>query len=160
MTINNYEKDINNEKNKKEGNEMNEEIKTNEKEDTEISMTINEETNVNSNIKGHKKVLSTMSPHINQELMENNILKEKINEDENENNIAKDKYSDSSNVTQEGGGGEINNNRKNSVRVSDCSEKITNFSLDKKIPCFKTKFEEEEVNNEIKNNIQNYDNNI
>ena len=160
VTINNYVKDINNEKNKKEGNEMNEEIKTNEKDDTEISMTINEETNVNSNIKGHKKVLSTMSPHINQELMENNILKEKINEDENENNIAKDKYSDSSNVTQEGGGGEINNNRKNSVRVSDCSEKITNFSLDKKIPCFKTKFEEEEVNNEIKNNIQNYDNNI
>ena len=63
-------------------------------------------------------------------------------------------------MTQEGGGGEINNNRKNSVRVSDCSEKVTNFSLDKKIILFKTKFEEEEVNHEIKNNIQNYDNNI
>ena len=128
-------------------------------------MTINEETNVNSNVRGHKKVLSSVSPHINQELKENNILKEKINEKENEddNNIIKDKYSDSSNVTQEGGGGEINNNRKNSVRVSDCSEKITNFSLERKIPCFKTNFEEEEDNYDIKNNNQNnenYDNNI
>ena len=165
VSINNYVKNVNDEKNNKERNEMNEEIKTNEKEDTEISMTINEETNVNSNVRGHKKVLSSVSPHINQELKENNILKEKINEKENEddNNIIKDKYSDSSNVTQEGGGGEINNNRKNSVRVSDCSEKITNFSLERKIPCFKTNFEEEEDNYDIKNNNQNnenYDNNI
>ena len=165
VSINNYVKNVNNEKNNKERNEINEEIKTNEKEDTEISMTINEETNVNSNVRGHKKVLSSVSPHINQELKENNILKEKINEKENEddNNIVKDKYSDSSNVTQEGGGGEINNNRKNSVRVSDCSEKITNFSLERKIPCFKTNFEEEEDNYDIKNNNQNnenYDNNI
>ncbi len=165
VSINNYVKNVNDEKNNKERNEMNEEIKTNEKEDTEISMTINEETNVNSNVRGHKKVLSSVSPHINQELKENNILKEKINEKENEddNNIIKDKYSDSSNVTQEGGGGEINNNRKNSVRVSDCSEKITNFSLERKIPCFKTNFEEEEDNYDIKNNnqnIENYDNNI
>ena len=165
VSINNYVKNVNDEKNNKERNEMNEEIKTNEKEDTEISMTINEETNVNSNVRGHKKVLSSVSPHINQELKENNILKEKINEKENEddNNIVKDKYSDSSNVTQEGGGGEINNNRKNSVRVSDCSEKITNFSLERKIPCFKTNFEEEEDNYDIKNNNQNnenYDNNI
>ena len=165
VSINNYVNNINDEKNNKERNEINEEIKTNEKEDTEISMTINEETNVNSNVRGHKKVLSSVSPHINQELKENNILKEKINEKENEddNNIIKDKYSDSSNVTQEGGGGEINNNRKNSVRVSDCSEKITNFSLERKIPCFKTNFEEEEDNYDIKNNNQNnenYDNNI
>ena len=165
VSINNYVKNVNNEKNNKERNEINEEIKTNEKEDTEISMTINEETNVNSNVRGHKKVLSSVSPHINQELKENNILKEKINEKENEddNNIIKDKYSDSSNVTQEGGGGEINNNRKNSVRVSDCSEKITNFSLERKIPCFKTNFEEEEDNYDIKNsnqNNENYDNNI
>ena len=165
VSINNYVKNVNDEKNNKERNEINEEIKTNEKEDTEISMTINEETNVNSNVRGHKKVLSSVSPHINQELKENNILKEKINEKENEddNNIVKDKYSDSSNVTQEGGGGEINNNRKNSVRVSDCSEKITNFSLERKIPCFKTNFEEEEDNYDIKNNNQNnenYDNNI
>jgi len=165
VSINNYVKNVNDEKNNKERNEMNEEIKTNEKEDTEISMTINEETNVNSNVRGHKKVLSSVSPHINQELKENNILKEKINEKENEddNNIIKDKYSDSSNVTQEGGGGEINNNRKNSVRVSDCSEKITNFSLERKIPCFKTNFEEEEDNYDIKNsnqNNENYDNNI
>ena len=165
VSINNYVKNVNDEKNNKERNEMNEEIKTNEKEDTEISMTINEETNVNSNVRGHKKVLSSVSPHINQELKENNILKEKINEKENEddNNIVKDKYSYSSNVTQEGGGGEINNNRKNSVRVSDCSEKITNFSLERKIPCFKTNFEEEEDNYDIKNNNQNnenYDNNI
>ena len=165
VSINNYVNNINDEKNNKERNEINEEIKTNEKEDTEISMTINEETNVNSNVRGHKKVLSSVSPHINQELKENNILKEKINEKENEddNNIVKDKYSDSSNVTQEGGGGEINNNRKNSVRVSDCSEKITNFSLERKIPCFKTNFEEEEDNYDIKNNNQNnenYDNNI
>ena len=165
VSINNYVNNINDEKNNKERNEINEEIKTNEKEDTEISMTINEETNVNSNVRGHKKVLSSVSPHINQELKENNILKEKINEKENEddNNIVKDKYSDSSNVTQEGGGGEINNNRKNSVRVSDCSEKITNFSLERKIPCFKTNFEEEEDNYDIKNsnqNNENYDNNI
>ena len=165
VSINNYVNNINDEKNNKERNEINEEIKTNEKEDTEISMTINEETNVNSNVRGHKKVLSSVSPHINQELKENNILKEKINEKENEddNNIVKDKYSYSSNVTQEGGGGEINNNRKNSVRVSDCSEKITNFSLERKIPCFKTNFEEEEDNYDIKNNNQNnenYDNNI
>ena len=165
VSINNYVKNVNDEKNNKERNEINEEIKTNEKEDTEISMTINEETNVNSNVRGHKKVLSSVSPHINQELKDNNILKEKINEKENEddNNIVKDKYSDSSNVTQEGGGGEINNNRKNSVRVSDCSEKITNFSLERKIPCFKTNFEEEEDNYDIKNNNQNnenYDNNI
>lgn len=165
VSINNYVKNVNDEKNNKERNEMNEEIKTNEKEDTEISMTINEETNVNSNVRGHKKVLSSVSPHINQELKENNILKEKINEKENEddNNIVKDKYSYSSNVTQEGGGGEMNNNRKNSVRVSDCSEKITNFSLERKIPCFKTNFEEEEDNYDIKNNNQNnenYDNNI
>ena len=165
VSINNYVNNINDEKNNKERNEINEEIKTNEKEDTEISMTINEETNVNSNVRGHKKVLSSVSPHINQELKDNNILKEKINEKENEddNNIVKDKYSDSSNVTQEGGGGEINNNRKNSVRVSDCSEKITNFSLERKIPCFKTNFEEEEDNYDIKNNNQNnenYDNNI
>ena len=165
VSINNYVKNVNNEKNNKERNEINEEIKTNEKEDTEISMTINEETNVNSNVRGHKKVLSSVSPHINQELKENNILKEKINEKENEddNNIVKDKYSYSSNVTQEGGGGEINNNRKNSVRVSDCSEKITNFSLERKIPCFKTNFEEEEDNYDIKNsnqNNENYDNNI
>ena len=165
VSINNYVKNVNDEKNNKERNEINEEIKTNEKEDTEISMTINEETNVNSNVRGHKKVLSSVSPHINQELKENNILKEKINEKENEdnNNIVKDKYSDSSNVTQEGGGGEINNNRKNSVRVSDCSEKITNFSLERKIPCFKTNFEEEEDNYDIKNsnqNNENYDNNI
>ena len=165
VSINNYVKNVNDEKNNKERNEMNEEIKTNEKEDTEISMTINEETNVNSNVRGHKKVLSSVSPHINQELKENNILKEKINEKENEddNNIVKDKYSYSSNVTQEGGGGEINNNRKNSVRVSDCSEKITNFSLERKIPCFKTNFEEEEDNYDIKNsnqNNENYDNNI
>ena len=165
VSINNYVKNVNDEKNNKERNEINEEIKTNEKEDTEISMTINEETNVNSNVRGHKKVLSSVSPHINQELKENNILKEKINEKENEddNNIVKDKYSYSSNVTQEGGGGEINNNRKNSVRVSDCSEKITNFSLERKIPCFKTNFEEEEDNYDIKNNNQNnenYDNNI
>ena len=165
VSINNYVNNINDEKNNKERNEMNEEIKTNEKEDTEISMTINEETNVNSNVRGHKKVLSSVSPHINQELKENNILKEKINEkvNEDDNNIVKDKYSDSSNVTQEGGGGEINNNRKNSVRVSDCSEKITNFSLERKIPCFKTNFEEEEDNYDIKNsnqNNENYDNNI
>ena len=165
VSINNYVKNVNDEKNNKERNEINEEIKTNEKEDTEISMTINEETNVNSNVRGHKKVLSSVSPHINQELKENNILKEKINEKENEddNNIVKDKYSYSSNVTQEGGGGEINNNRKNSVRVSDCSEKITNFSLERKIPCFKTNFEEEEDNYDIKNsnqNNENYDNNI
>ena len=165
VSINNYVININDEKNNKERNEINEEIKTNEKEDTEISMTINEETNVNSNVRGHKKVLSSVSPHINQELKENNILKEKINEkvNEDDNNIVKDKYSDSSNVTQEGGGGEINNNRKNSVRVSDCSEKITNFSLERKIPCFKTNFEEEEDNYDIKNsnqNNENYDNNI
>ena len=157
VSINNFVKNINDEKN---NNEINEEIKTNEKEDTEISMTLNEETNINSNSKGHKKGLSSVSPHINQELIENNILNEKMNRKENENDIVKDKYSNSSNVTQEGGGEEINSNRKNSVRVSDCSENVTNFSLERKIHCFKTNFEEEKGNYDIKNNMQNYDNNI
>ena len=61
VSINNFVKNINDEKN---NNEINEEIKTNEKDDTEISMTLNEETNINSNSKGHKKVLSSVSPHI------------------------------------------------------------------------------------------------
>ena len=59
-------------------------------------------------------------------------------------------------MTQENGG--TNQNKNNSVRVSDCSEKITNISLERKIPCFKTNFEEEINNIEIKKK-KNYDNN-
>ena len=156
VSINNYmnkdnEKIIN-------GNFNKEEIKSNDKAETEISMTLNEDTNINSNNqnKRHKKNLSTIPGNINQELIEKKIIKKAINLDENNNieNI-KDKYTNSSNATQEGG---TNNNKINPARVSDCSENVTNISFERKINCFKTNFEEEVNNIEIKNNI-NYDNN-
>ena len=133
------------------------ENKSNEKDETEISMTLNEETNINTNkeYKGHKKNLSTMPTKINQELIEKKISKETININNNI-DIIKDNNSNSSNMTQENGG--TNENKNNSVRVSDCSEKITNISLERKIPCFKTNFEEEINNIEIKKK-KNYDNN-
>ena len=154
VSINNYMNNINE---KIEEKNTNEEIKTNEKADTEISITINEETNINT-YKGHKKNLGSISPKFNQELLEKNIIENKINiNGKNVDNI-KDKISNSSNVTQEGGM-ENNNNRKQSVRISDTSENLNNIFLERKIPSFKTNFDEELNNNEIKN-IKNQDNNI
>ena len=83
-------------------------------------------------------------------------MKKKININENNIDNIKDKYSSSSNATQEGGG--TNDNKFNSVRVSDCSENITNISIERKIPKFKTNFETEMNNIEVKKKI-NYDNN-
>ena len=67
VSINNY-MNKNNEKNFNDN--INEEIKSNEKADTEISMTLNEETNINSNNQNirHKKNFSTIPANINQEL--------------------------------------------------------------------------------------------
>ena len=48
--------------------------------------------------------------------------------------------------------------RKNSNGLSDCSEKISYTSIVRKIPDFKTNFEEENDNNEEKKN-KNCDNN-
>ena len=151
VTINNYVNKINEEKN------INEEIKTNEKADTEISITINEETNINTN-KGHKKNFSSISPRFNQELIERNIIENKANENGGNLEGIKDKVSNSSKVTEEGGI-ETNNNRRQSGRISDTSEKLNNIFLERKIPSFKTNFEEEGDNNEIKK-IKNQDNNI
>ena len=156
VSINNYvnkdnEKIIN-------GNFNKEEIKSNDKADTEISMTLNEDTNINSNNQNrkHKKNLSSIPVNINQELIEKKIMKKGINSDENTNiENVKDKYTSSSNATQEGG---TNNNKINPTRVSDCSENITNISFERKIHCFKTNFEEEINNIETKKNV-NYDNN-
>ena len=64
---------------KYQGNNIEENNKSNGKEDTEISISINEETNVNSNNKEkniHKKNLSTLPSKINHELIEKNILNE------------------------------------------------------------------------------------
>ncbi len=141
------------------GNFNKEEIKSNDKADTEISMTLNEDTNINSNNQNrrHKKNLSSIPVNINQELIEKKIMKKGINSDENTNiENVKDKYTSSSNATQEGGTN--NNNKINPTRVSDCSENITNISFERKIHCFKTNFEEEINNTETKKNI-NYDNN-
>ena len=155
VSINNYvnkneEKIIN-------GGIISEDIKSDEKADTEISMTFNEETNVNS--KRHKKYSSTIPTNINHELIEKKILKEKkdLNEDKNNNNIdiIKDKYSNNSKLNKEEG----KSNNKNSGRESDCSENISNISFERKIPCFKTNFEEEISDNGIRKNT-NYDNNV
>jgi len=154
VTINNYVNKINE---KNEEKNINEEIKTNEKADTEISITINEETNINTN-KGHKKNFSSISPRFNQELLERNIIENKANENGGNLEGIKDKVSNSSKVTEEGGI-ETNNNRRQSGRISDTSEKLNNIFLERKIPSFKTNFEEEDDNNEIKK-IKNQDNNI
>ena len=154
VTINNYVNKINE---KNEEKNINEEIKTNEKADTEISITINEETNINTN-KGHKKNFSSISPRFNQELIERNIIENKANENGGNLEGIKDKVSNSSKVTEEGGI-ETNNNRRQSGRISDTSEKLNNIFLERKIPSFKTNFEEEGDNNEIKK-IKNQDNNI
>ena len=154
VTINNYVNKINE---KNEEKNINEEIKTNEKADTEISITINEETNINTN-KGHKKNFSSISPRFNQELLERNIIENKANENGGNLEGIKDKVSNSSKVTEEGGI-ETNNNRRQSGRISDTSEKLNNIFLERKIPSFKTNFEEECDNNEIKK-IKNQDNNI
>ena len=154
VSINNYvnkneEKIIN-------GGIISEDIKSDEKADTEISMTFNEETNVNS--KRHKKYSSTIPTNINHELIEKKILKEKkdLNEDKNNNiDIIKDKYSNNINLNKEEG----KSNNKNSGRESDCSENISNISFERKIPCFKTNFEEEISDNGIRKNT-NYDNNV
>ena len=154
VSINNY---VNNTNEKNPEKNTNEEIKSNEKADTEISITINEETNINTN-KGHKKNFSSISPRFNQELLERNIIENKMNVNGGNIEGIKDKLSNSSKVTQEGGE-EINNNRKQSVRISDTSENLNNIFLERKIPNFKTNFEEEDDNNEIKI-IKNQDNNI
>ena len=156
VSINNYvnkneEKIIN-------GGIISEDIKSDEKADTEISMTFNEETNVNS--KRHKKYSSTIPTNYNHELIEKKILKEKkdLNEDKDNNNIdiIKDKYSNNSKLNKEEG---KSNNKINSGRESDCSENISNISFERKIPCFKTNFEEEISDNGIRKNT-NYDNNV
>ena len=157
IVINNF---IENGKEKYQGNNIEENNKSNGKEDTEISISINEETNVNSNNKEkniHKKNLSTLPSKINHELIEKNILNEnqKNDIDNNIDNI-KDKETFSSNATQEGGG--TIHNRKNSNGLSDCSEKISYTSIVRKIPDFKTNFDEENDNNEEKKN-KNCDNN-
>ena len=140
------------------GNNIIEEInKSNEKDETEISMTLNEETNINTNNRSHKKNFSTIPTKVNQEIIEKNILREKININKDNMENGKDKFTNSSNGIQERG--EINQNKGNSVRASDCSENITNISIERKIPCFKTNFEEDINDIEIKKKI-NYDNNV
>ena len=140
VSINNYvnkneEKIIN-------GGIISEDIKSDEKADTEISMTFNEETNVNS--KRHKKYSSTIPTNYNHKLIEKKILNEKKDLNEDKNNLNKE---------------EGKSNNKNSGRESDCSENISNISFERKIPCFKTNFEEEISDNGIRKNT-NYDNNV
>ena len=120
-------------------------------------MTLNEETNINTNNRSHKKNFSTIPTKVNQEIIEKNILREKININKDNMENGKDKFTNSSNGIQERG--EINQNKGNSVRASDCSENITNISIERKIPCFKTNFEEDINDIEIKKKI-NYDNNV
>ena len=159
VSINNY---VNNKNDEKiiNGGVINEDIKTDEKADTEISMTINEETNINS--KRHKKYSSSIptTTNINHELIEKKIMKEKKNLNKDKNNIddIKDKLTNSSNLIKEEGKNNINNNKINNIRDSDCSENMSNISIERKIPCFKTKFEEDANDNGIKKKI-NYDNN-
>ena len=102
----------------------------------------NEETNVNS--KRHKKYSSTIPTNYNHELIEKKILNEKKDLNEDKNNLKKE---------------EGKSNNKNSGRESDCSENISNISFERKIPCFKTNFEEEISDNGIRKNT-NYDNNV
>ena len=112
-----------------------------EKDDnTEISI---KEENKNKDNKKHKKIRSSIpSSKKNDELIEKKILKEKINNDDTNNN------------------NEVGRNiiiRRTSNRVSDCSENITNDSIEKKIPNFKTNLDDGNGNGN--QNINNYDNN-
>ena len=99
--------------------------------------------NSNKDNKKHKKIRSSIpSSKKNDELIEKKILKEKINNDDTNNN------------------NEVGRNiiiRRNSNRVSDCSENITNDSIEKKIPNFKTNLDDGNGNGN--QNINNYDNN-
>ena len=112
-----------------------------EKDDnTEISI---KEENKNKDNKKHKKIRSSIpSSKKNDELIEKKILKEKINNDDTNNN-------------NEAGRNIII--RRTSNRVSDCSENITNDSIEKKIPNFKTNLDDGNGNGN--ENINNYDNN-
>ena len=115
-----------------------------EKDDnTEISIKKENKNKDNKDNKKHKKIRSSIpSSKKNDELIEKKILKEKINNDDTNNN------------------NEVGRNiiiRRNSNRVSDCSENITNDSIEKKIPNFKTNLDDGNGNGN--ENINNYDNN-
>ena len=115
-----------------------------EKDDTDIS--INNSYNNNNIIsnkekKKHKKNKSSIPiSKINPDLIE----KKKLNE----------KKDDSGNTDENGKNIII---RRNSNKGSDCSDNITNDSIEKKIPCFKTNFED--GNGNENNSGNNYDNN-
>ena len=81
-------------------------------------------------------------------------MKEKkdLNKDKNNIDDIKDKLTNSSNLIKEEGKNNINNNKINNIRDSDCSENMSNISIERKIPCFKTNFEED-INNNGKKRI-------
>ena len=115
----------------------------NNKEEIDCSDFIIEENN-----NEHKRNISCVqSFDINIELNGEKMLKRKISK----NNInGKERYSDTINNSEN-----EYNIRRNTIRVSDCSEKITDISGERKVPYFKTNFETETHNIDVKQNINN-----
>ena len=119
------------------------ENKENNKENEDCSEFIIEEKN------NHERIKSCIqSQDINFDLTGEKIMKR--NNSKNGINI-KERYSNSHNSEID------NNNRRSTVRVSDCSENITEASRDRKVPYFQTNFDAETHNIEVRpiDNIKN-----
>ena len=119
------------------------ENKENNKENEDCSEFIIEEKN------NHERIKSCIqSQDINFDLTGEKIMKR--NNSKNGINM-KERYSNSHNSEID------NNNRRSTVRVSDCSENITEASRDRKVPYFQTNFDAETHNIEVRpiDNIKN-----
>ena len=89
----------------------------------------------------HQRIKSCVQPNeINIDLTD-----EKMIRNNSKNGIkAKERYSNSENNS------EIHNNIRSTVRVSDCSENITDDSGERKVPYFQTNFETDAHNIEVR----------
>ena len=93
---------------------------------------------VDEKINNKKNISYIQTGDIKIDLTDEKILKRRINKT---NINIKERYSDSNNS-------EVGNNiRRSTVRVSDCSENITDASAERKVPYFQTNFDTESHNN-------------
>ena len=121
------------------------ENKENNKDNIDCSDFIFDEQN------NHQRIKSVQPNDININLTEEKMIKRK--KSKKTNNII-ERYSDSINNP------EIENNiRRSTVRVSDCSENMTEASGERKVPYFQTNFDAETHNIEVRP-IDNYKNSI
>ena len=90
----------------------------------------------------HQRIKSVQPNDINIDLTEEKMIKRK--KSKNTNNI-KERYSNSINNSET-----ENNIRRSTVRVSDCSENMTEASGERKVPYFQTNFDAETHNIEVR----------